>query len=119
MINITGIDLKSFVKKVYELSVPQGIGFLHFTPNPLSDKEAEEIIELYKNDKRIALSMDYVNGRACKMTVYKQGNELAINDNWYDHTDSSFQNLLDSFGIKRILKTEHNSACNCIDCQKK
>jgi hypothetical protein len=29
MISITGVDLFSFAQKVYELSQPQGLGFLH------------------------------------------------------------------------------------------
>ena len=35
MIDVTGIDLVEFAKKVYELSVPQGMGILHFTPQAL------------------------------------------------------------------------------------
>ena len=29
MIEITGCDLSVFIKKVYELSAPQGLGFIH------------------------------------------------------------------------------------------
>jgi hypothetical protein len=29
-IDITGVDMVEFVKKVYELSLPQGMGFLHY-----------------------------------------------------------------------------------------
>ena len=100
MIEITGIDLKEFAKKVYELSSPQGMGFLHFTPAPLSDERAKEIINRFVNDKWAALRMDYVDGRACKMVVKKIDGKLFINDNWYDHTDEQLQELLEALKIK-------------------
>jgi hypothetical protein len=31
MIDITGVDLVKFAQKVYALSVPRGLGFLHHT----------------------------------------------------------------------------------------
>lgn len=116
MIDITGTDLVEFAKKVYELSVPQGLGFLHFTPSPLTDEEAKQLVN--DDDNYIALDMDYVKGRACKMVVCrrKEG-KLTITDNWYDHTDRIFQQLLDQFNIEKSSEKEHGCACNCIDCQ--
>lgn len=118
MIDITGIDLVEFTKKVYELSVPQGMGMLHFTPDPLTDEEAKSLVALSKDDKRIALSMDYVKGRACKMHVRKDNDKLTISDAWYDHTDQAYQQLLDHFGIQKPVSKEHGCACNCVDCQR-
>ena len=117
MIEITGVDLVEFVKKVYELSVPQGMGMLHYTPNPLSDEEAKQIVDRFKGDKMLALSMDYVKGRACKMTVRREDGKLTISDNWYDHTDRAYQQLLEHFNIQKPAENEHGCACNCIDCQ--
>lgn len=117
MIDVTGIDLVEFAKKVYELSVPQGMGILHFTPSPLTDEVAKSIIALSKDDKRIALSMDYVRGRACKMHVRREDGKLTISDTWYDHTDRIYQQLLDHFNIQKPAEKEHGCACNCIDCQ--
>jgi hypothetical protein len=37
MIDISGIDLVKFAQAVYELSKPQGLGFLHFSPGPLEE----------------------------------------------------------------------------------
>lgn len=116
LIDITGIDLVEFAKKVYELSVPQGLGFLHYTPKPLSDEEAKSCL---RKDTNFCLDMDYVNGRACKMTVFKEGEKLYIRDAWYDHSDSTFQKLLNSFNINATIGSAHGCACNCIDCQKK
>ena len=69
-IDITGIDLIKFVKEVYRLSIPAGLGRLHFKEGGLTDEEAEEILGVWKDDKQFALDMDYVRGRACKMTIF-------------------------------------------------
>ena len=91
MIDITGIDLIKFVKKVYELSQPLGLGFLHYQEGNLSDEEAKALI--HKNDPCI-VNMDYVKGRACKMKVFNRESKLEIHDSWYDHTDSQLEELL-------------------------
>ncbi len=121
MIDITGVDLVKFAQKVYDLSVPQGLGFLHFKSGGLSEEDARELIEKWENMKptNTALSMDYVHGRACKMHVRKEGGKLLIADTWYDHTDSQFEELLKSFSIELTSKSKHGVACNCNDCNIK
>ena len=116
MIDITGIDLVEFAKKVYELSVPQGLGILHYSAEPITDEEAKQFIQ---EDSYIALNMDYVKGRACKMVVWRKDGKLTIADSWYDHTDRIYQELLEHFNIQQPEETEHGPACNCIDCQNK
>lgn len=126
MIDITGVDLVKFAQKVYELSSPQGMGFLHYTPEPLSEEEAKQLVghpvehpdKLGMSDS-VVLDMDYVRGRACKMTVWKEEGRLVINDNWYDHTDRILDMLLKEFGFSRKIEQEHGCACGCIDCQSK
>ena len=115
MIDITGIDLVEFAKKVYELSVSQGLGMFHFTPEPLADEEAKQFI----HEGYIALSMDYVKGRACKMKVWNKDGKLTTNDNWYDHTDRTYKQLLEHFNIQIPEEKEHGISCNCMDCQSK
>jgi hypothetical protein len=115
MIEITGVDLIKFVKKVYDLSVPQGLGFLHYTEEPLTDEEAKSCI--FKEP--FIVSMDYVKGRSCKMNVTKENGKLFIPDRWYDHTDTQLEELLWTFKIEMPSKKTHNIACNCIDCRKK
>lgn len=118
MIDITGVDLKEFVKKVYELSAPQGLGFLHYKEGSLSNIECENIIEMGRDD-RIALDMDYISGRACKMIVFKEEEKLWIRTAWYDHTDEQLKELLQHFNITTKEKREHGVSCNCFNCQKK
>jgi hypothetical protein len=119
MINITGVDLVKFAQKVYEMSSPQGLGRLHFQEGILPDEDAKKIVNLFKKDKRIALNMDYIAGRACKMTVLRKGKNLEIHDTWYDHTDDQLKKLLSHFNISITASSEHGIACNCINCQQK
>jgi len=116
MINITGINLAEFAKKVYELSVPLGLGQLHYTEEPLSDADANECVELSAKDDHIALNMDYVHGRSCKMIVFRNEDALEIRSPWYDHTNTQLKELLDAFDIEDKSSGEHGCACACKDC---
>lgn len=121
MIDITGIDLVKFAQKVYELSAPQGLGFLHYTPEPLTEEEAKKCTYLdreppYAHGSGVVLDMDYVKGRACKMVVWQKDGKLKIREPWYDHTDGIFKELLNTFNIQVPAETEHGIACGCMDC---
>lgn len=116
-IEITGIDLVKFTKKVYELSSPQGLGFLHFVDNQLETKEAQDIINVFKKNTRLALSLDYVQGRACKMDVFKEKDKLFITMPWYDHTDEQLKELLKIFDIELPKSEAHGISCNCRKCR--
>ena len=100
MIEITGTELTDVAKIAYALSQPQGLGFLHYEDGNLSDEEAKGLVDAEESDGRIALSMDYVNGRACKLTVFSDEEKLYISDSWYDHTPEQLDRLLDGIGIK-------------------
>ena len=118
MIDITGVNLVVFVKKVYELSVPQGLGVLHFKEGGLSDEEAKAIVS------RGQINMDYVHGRACKMNVFFKEGKWYISDRWYDHTNEQLRELLlSTFPKDKPLSVgfekEHIVSCNCAECQKK
>ena len=118
MIDITGIDLVKFVQKVFELSIPQGLGFFHFTPNPLTEEEARGIVDrASRNTGSVKLDMDYISGRACKMVVWEKNGKLTIQDTWYDHTDNQLKQLLAEFNIVSNVSGKHGLACNCIECQ--
>ena len=119
MIDVTGINLVRFAQKVYELSSPQGLGFMHFTPQPLDEKVAQEMVDQWKKDNWSALSMDYVNGRACKMDVIRKDGKLFIHDSWYDHSDDKLKQLLAAFNVSLEKQSAHNLCCNCPDCQSK
>ena len=123
-ININGVNLIEFVKEVYRLSVPAGLGWLHFTEGELTDEEAKEILDIWKNDKQFALDMDYIKGRACKMTVFRKENKLYIRSPWHDHTDIQLKKLLKVAWPKdkpfpELEPEEHGIGCYCVDCQSK
>lgn len=99
MIDITGVDLVEFAKAVYDLSRPQGMGFLHYKEGPLSDAEAAQVVGNPHRSPSVALCMDYVFGRACKMTVFRNGDNLEIHERWYDHSPEDLQELLRRVGI--------------------
>ena len=92
MIDITGSDLKEVVKSAYDLSSPQGLGILHFKEGSLTNEEAESFIKPHGN---IALSLDYVNGRACKLTVWQDEEKLYIRDQWFDHSEDQLLQLIE------------------------
>lgn len=117
-IDITGVNLIQFIKKVYDLSLPQGLGFLHYRSDSLSDEEAKE--NLIPDNNRIIVDMDYVRGRACKMVVFKEKEKLLINYPWYDHTDQALQQLLTELGIGDRMpedNSKHSIGCNCSKCR--
>ena len=117
MIDVTGIDLVEFAKAVYDLSLPKGMGHLHYNPEPLSDEEAKGLVASSELKGHSALSMDYVKGRCCKMHVSRHEGQLEISDNWYDHTDAMFDKLLERFGLNRGGTSEHGCACECDTCR--
>lgn len=95
MIDITGANLVEVAKAAYDLSVPQGMEFLHAIDGPMSNEHAASLIK----DGRLALQMDYVNGRACKLTVFRYEGKLLIRNNWFDHSEDDLIELLDRIGF--------------------
>ncbi len=93
------IDLKKFAQRVYEFSNVQGLGFIHAQPGGLSDEDAKSIVERERADGSVALYMDYVHGRACKMTVRRENGELFVRKDWYDHSFKQYALLLAEFGV--------------------
>jgi len=91
-LEITGANLIDVVKAAYDLSKPVGMGFMHYTPEPLTDDEARELINGDRSG--VALSLDYVKGRACKLVVFKDEERLFVRKDWYDHSDSDLDKLI-------------------------
>lgn len=97
-IDVTDADLRLLVRTAYDLSSPQGLGFLHFKPEPLTDKEVDHIITRNISGWCV-VSMDYVNGRACKFGVFKMDERLYIKDRWFDHTKEQLAELCRRCGV--------------------
>ncbi len=122
-IDVTNVNHVEFIKEVYNLSSPQGMGFLHYQSEALTDEEAKEILKVWEYDRQFFLHMDYVRGRACKMTIFRGKSKLFIQTPWYDHDDSQLKELLKRVLLNQVLpklsKEEHGIACNCETCQNK
>ena len=114
MIDVTGVDMVKLVKKVYDLSRPQGLGMMHFEPGGLSDAEVKSLI---RDDGTV--DMDYIRGRACKFHVWIKDDRFVISDNWYDHTDAQHAELLQHVGFSKPESAEHGVSCNCDNCRTK
>ena len=98
-LEITGVDLRKFVRAVYDMSEPMGMGFLHFKEGSLPDEDVDHILSLVHGDALV--NMDYVRGRCCKMAVYKVGDRLFMRAKWYDH-EGREDDLLKAVGMPRI-----------------
>lgn len=99
-IDVTGVDLVKLIKEAYNLSEPQGMGFLHYKEGPLSDSEAQEMLDAYEGIAGIAVSMDYVHGRAVKLTVHQDGDQLYVYKNWFDHGEVKMEILMKHLGVE-------------------
>jgi hypothetical protein len=103
-IEIPSDKLRDAIKLAFDLSSPQGLGFLHHRPGGLDDETVDEIIGREARGHVVA-SMDYVHGRSCKFHVYRDGernnwgDRLYIPPSWYDHCDWALEQLLTGIGV--------------------
>ena len=67
MIDLKGLDKAEVLAKLYNASKPQGLGFLHATPDDMSVDSARELLEEYTR-------FDYLHGRVMKINL--SGDEL-------------------------------------------
>jgi hypothetical protein len=73
-VDTTGIDRANLLAALYNRAQPQGLGFLNYTPEPMSREEAERLIEENKrewppNTGRFQAYFDYLKGRVIKTDV--------------------------------------------------
>jgi len=61
-INLVGMDKAVVLAALYNASKPQGMGFLHYDPTPMSIKEAHELLEE-------GTYFDYFKGRVMKIDL--------------------------------------------------
>jgi len=103
-IEIPADKLRDAIKIAFELSSPQGLGFLHHRPGGLEEEVVDEIVNR-EGTGHIAASIDYVHGRSCKFTVFRGGDygnhndRLYIRSSWYDHGDYALEQLLTRIGV--------------------
>ena len=105
IVDVTDADMRKFVAKAYELSTPRGLGILHYEQGGLDESEIDAATLEGTMIVDAALRLDYVKGRAVKMTVFdREDTSLAIPDHvgrfiyahWHDHTDAQLAELLEA-----------------------
>lgn len=63
VIDIGGLDKAAVLRALYTDARPQGMGFLHYDPKPMSVEEAQTLIEVQ------GLYFDYLKGRVMKVNL--------------------------------------------------
>lgn len=90
--------LDAVIRAAYDLSRPQGLGFLQATQGPLDEETLTDIKT--RESGRCAAGMDYVHGRAIKLTVRRDCDKLYIDaDWWFDHSLADLQELAARAGL--------------------
>lgn len=119
-INVSLSDLPALIRNVYDLSIPVGMGFLHYQEGPIPEGTLTALLneatlrirrckemeakhpDYFKTYGSAVVGMDYLHGRCCKFDVfYGKDGQLYINNQWYDHADWQFDELLTRCQIKR------------------
>lgn len=67
MISLEGKDKAAVLATLYNAARPQGMGFMHYTPEPMTRDQAAELLKTQHY-------FDYVQGRVMKIDL--GGNEL-------------------------------------------
>lgn len=67
-IDISGIDKAELLAALYNRARPQGLGFLHYTPEPMNVDEARQLLKSSDG------YFDYLQGRVMKVDL--SGDEL-------------------------------------------
>lgn len=106
--DVTGIPLRKIVQAAYDLSRPLGLGSLQYEAGSLTDEEADAIVDHQNFERGVAvLHLDYVKGRAVKLTVYRRMEsdsrpnlpDRFISGPWHDHTSHQLETLLKKIGV--------------------
>lgn len=66
MISIKGMDKAEVLAALYNHSKPQGLGFLHFDPTPMTKEDAAELLKETN-------FFDYLKGRVMKIHFENEG----------------------------------------------
>lgn len=117
MISIAGLDKVEVLRALYAAAKPQGMGYLHYTPGPLSREDAEAYLAH-------SSYFDYLNGRVMKVEI--SGDELSPRlfdrDNGEGAAALAIENLRSgSHGLGGkypvlVSKEEHDKTFICEKC---
>lgn len=77
--DITGLDKAAVLAALYNRAKPQGMGFLHYTPEPMTLDEARNLLVEFGS----TAYFDYLRGRVMKISL--AGDEV---DTWLYNRDN-------------------------------
>jgi hypothetical protein len=88
-LNIAGLDKAQVLKALYDNAKPQGMGFLHYQPDPMDIEEAKILVQ----DNTY---FDYVKGRVMKVNLLRDTLRCAAydRDNGEGAAQRALQHLL-------------------------
>ena len=64
MVSIKGLDKRAVLAALYNASRPQGMGFLHYDPKPMTKEDAEALLPIGG-----MAQFDYLKGRVMKVNL--------------------------------------------------
>lgn len=91
-VDISGLNKAEVLAALYNRAKPQGMGFIHYTPEDMTIPEAQELLDAGQT------YFDYLKGRVMKVRLDKD----VFNPRLYDR-DNGYSSALD---IINKLKTE-------------
>lgn len=89
MIDISKLDKAEVLAALYNASHPQGLGFLHFDPKPMTRDEAVELLTK-------STYFDYVKGRVLKVRLDRDTFDPCLydRDNYQGAAEDALMELL-------------------------
>lgn len=93
------------VRAAYDLSSPQGMGFLHHVPGSMSADDATTLLHNSLDPAR-GIHLDYVAGRAVKLSIRKDEEGYFVYDNgrWYDHSPEQWEDFKYRVSMAEIVE---------------
>ena len=90
-VSIKGMDKADVLAALYNNTHPQGMGFLHYKPAPMTRDEADEIL-------KAGASFDYLHGRVMKVDLSADEFDPRLYDR--DNFPGAAQKAVDSIQAK-------------------
>lgn len=70
LVDASGVDRAALLAALYNRAQPQGTGFLHYDPTPMSQEQAAVLLERNTHDG--SCYFDYLHGRVMKIDVLEE-----------------------------------------------
>ena len=96
-INLKGLNKAAVLAALYNASKPQGMGFMHYNPTPMTIEEAEGLLER-------TYDFDYLKGRVMKVNL--DGETLDPSDYDRDNGEGAAAAAIASLKITRDVNNE-------------